>query len=821
MTNGLPNHAQIVVIGGGIIGCSVAYHLAKEGAKDVLLLERGQLTCGSTFHAAGLIGQLRSSANITQILKNSVEIYQNIEAETGLATGWKMNGGLRLACNEERWIELKRQATTAHSFGLEMDLLNPKDSKKLWPMMETNDLIGAAFLPTDGQANPSDITLALAKGARMRGVKIVEETPVKGISLKNSNTSFGNQVAAVQIETGEILCETVVNCAGQWAKEIGNMAGVNVPMISIEHQYLITEPIEGLNPDLPTLRDPDKLTYWKEDAGSLILGGYEPNPNPWDINKIPKDFIFQLLPENLRHFEQFMIPAVDRVPLLEKVGIRKFINGPESFTPDGNFILGESPEVKNFFVGAGFNAFGIASAGGAGKVLSDWILGGEPPMDLWEVDLRRFSKIHQDEEWVHNRTLELYGKHYSISWPHEENNSGRQYLTSPIYEKLKKQGACFGSKLGWERPNWFAPQGVKALDIYSYGRQNWFPFVGEEHQVVRKKVALFDQSSFAKFQISGIKAEKVLSRICANNICKPPGSTTYTQMLNNKGGIECDLTVSRKSDDEFYLISGTGLRTHDSAWIKNQIFIEDKVKFKDITEDWATLSLMGPLAREVLSKVTGTDLNNNDFPYSTCRYIDIKGHSVFAIRITYVGELGWELHMKRDSLELIYDVLMDEGTNFGIANAGYRAIESLRLEKGYRVWGSDITTDTTPFEAGLGWAVKLKSEVEFLGKESLLQKQSQRLKKRLVCLTIDDPNLVLLGRETIFRNGIIVGWLTSGGWGYTVQKNIGYGYVRNPKGVDKDYLISGNYEIEIASVRFPCKLELNPLYDPNKERMLI
>ena len=468
LTNTLPKQAQIIIIGGGIIGCSVAYHLAKEGAKNVLLLERGQLTCGSTFHAAGLVGQLRSSANITCVLKNSVELYRTIEGETGQATGWKMNGGLRLACTKERWTELKRQATTAHSFGLEMELLSPNEAQELWPLMEVEDVIGAAFLPTDGQANPSDITQALAKGARMCGVTIVEETSVTGIRLENQ------QVAAVQTENGEILCETVVNCAGQWANELGKMTGVNVPLVSVEHQYLITEAIEGVTADLPTLRDPDKLTYWKEEVSGLVMGGYEPNPIAWDSKPIPKDFIFQLLPENLEHFEQLMLLAVERVPALENAGIRKLMNGPESFTPDGNFILGEAPEVKNYFVGAGFNAFGIAAAGGAGKALAEWILAGEPPMDLWVVDIRRFSNLHKNEDWVRNRTLELYGKHYTLSWPHEEHESGRPVLTSPIYEILKEQGACFGSKLGWERPNWFAPEEETAKDIYSYSRQNWF-----------------------------------------------------------------------------------------------------------------------------------------------------------------------------------------------------------------------------------------------------------------------------------------------------------------------------------------------------------
>ena len=825
MKKHLPNQSQIIIIGGGIIGCSVAYHLAKEGAKDVLLLERGRLTCGSTFHAAGLVGQLRSSANITRVLKNSVELYRKIEDETEQATGWKMNGGLRLACNRERWTELKRQATTANSFGLEIDLLSPLEAKKMWPLMDVDDVIGAAFLPTDGQVNPADITQALAKGARMQGVTIVEETTVKGIRLDNFGNTDRKIVVAVQTQAGEILCETIVNCTGQWANELGKMAGVTIPLVSVEHQYLITEAITGITPDLPTLRDPDNLTYWKEDVGGLVMGGYESNPIAWGSEGIPEDFIFQLLPENFQHFEQFMIPAVKRVPVLENAGIRKFINGPESFTPDGNFILGEAPEVKNFFVGAGFNAFGIAAGGGAGKALAEWILSGEPPMDLWVADICRFSKIHQNGDWVRNRTLELYGKHYTISWPHEEHESGRPVLKSPIYEKLKEQGACFGSKLGWERPNWFAPENVEPHDVYSYGRQNWFQYVGQEHRSVREKVAVFDQSSFAKFRIIGRDAEIALSRICANNIAKPSGSLTYTQILNSKGGIECDLTVARLAEDEFYLVTGTGSRTHDKAWIQSRFLQEEKVELQDITEELTTFSIMGPLSRKVLMQVTENDLSNDNFPFGSCRPIELNRQfapdisNVLALRVTFMGELGWELHFPRNAAESIYDVLMESGKSFGITNAGYRAIESLRLEKGYRVWGEDITPDTTPFEAGLGWAVKLKSWTDFIGREALLKQQKHPLKKRIACFTIEDPEIVLLGQETIFRNDKIVGWLTSGGWGYTVNKNIGYGYVRCSEGVDKDYLNSGTYKLGISTELHNCKLQLAPLYDPKMERI--
>jgi 4-methylaminobutanoate oxidase (formaldehyde-forming) len=819
MSKSIPDKAQIIIIGGGIIGCSVAYHLVKEGVKDVLLLERGQLTCGSTFHAAGLVGQLRSSANITRVLKNSVDFYRTIEKETGQATGWKMNGGMRLACTKDRWTELKRQATTAHSFGLEMELLSPSEAKNLWPLMQTGDLIGAAFLPTDGQINPSDITQALAKGARKGGVKILEDTKVTGIRTDNAGKSGRRKVVAVQIEGGEILCEKVVNCAGQWANAVGEMAGVSVPLVSVQHQYLVTEPIEGITPDLPTLRDPDKLTYWKEDVGGLAMGGYEPNPVPWATKGIPGDFNFSLLQENFKHFEQFMNPALERVPAFENAGIRKLINGPESFTPDGNFILGEAPEVSNFFVGAGFNAFGIASAGGAGKVLSEWILAGEPPMDLWVVDIRRFSKLHQDIDWVRSRTLELYGKHYSLSWPHEEHQSGRPYLTSPIYEELKKQGACFGSKLGWERPNWFAPEGVTPHDVYSFGRQNWSPHVAEEHRTVREKVAVFDQSSFAKFRITGADSEKALSRICANNVAKLTGSIIYTQMLNSKGGIECDVTVTRLSENQYYLVSGTGFRTHTEAWVRSQLRGTENIKLEDITEEWATFSLMGPHSRDVLKQITSCDLQNESFPFGTCRSIEINGHSVLALRITYVGELGWELHMPRSAAKSVYEALMDAGKKYRIVNAGYRAVESLRLEKGYREWGSDITADNTPFEAGLGWAVKINSGIGFTGREALLYKLKQPLKKMLACFTIDDPEVLLLGRETILRNGEVSGWLTSGGWGHTVQKNIGYGYVRHPDGVDREHLNSGTYELEVATVRHPCTLQLGPLYDPEMLRV--
>ena len=813
MTEALPSQAEIVIVGGGIIGCSTAYHLAKEHKAEVVLLERAKLTSGSTFHAAGLVGQLRSSASITQLLKYSVELYGTLEAETGLATGWKQNGGLRLANNQERWTEIKRQATTAHSFGLEMHLLSPKEALDLWPLMDASDLVGAAFLPTDGQANPSDITQSLAKGARKHGARIFEGVTVTGIRVEDG------RVRGVETDRGAVACDKLVNCGGQWAKAIGRLAGVSVPLQSMQHQYMVTEAISGVTPGLPTLRDPDRLTYFKEEVGGLVMGGYELNPRSWAEAGIPEGFVFSLLESDWDHFEPLMEQALIRVPALAEAGIKTLTNGPESFTPDGNFILGEAPEVRNFFVGAGFNAFGIASAGGAGKALAAWVMTHEQPMDLWVVDIRRFSRLHHDDAWVRARTIEACSKHYTMAWPHEEHESGRPRLVSPLYERLKARRACFGSKLGWERPNWFAPEGVEPKDVYSFGRQNWFAHVGAEHHACRERVALFDQSSFAKFEVLGRDAERALSWICANDVARPVGSLTYTQMLNSRGGIECDLTVGRLADDRYYIVTGTGFRTHDAAWIRQNIPADCAAELSDVTEALGTLTLMGPRAREVLSRATDDDLSNAGFPFATLREIAVAGHRVRALRLTYVGELGWELHMPIAATGEVYDALMAAGADFGIANAGYRAIESLRLEKGYRAWGADITPADTPFEAGLGWAVKLKTGQPFLGREAAERAANSPKKKLLACFTVDDPEVVLQGRETIYRNGEAVGYLSSGGWGYSVGKNIGYGYVRNGQGVDRDFLTAGRYQLEVACEQVPCQLQLGALYDPQMTRI--
>jgi 4-methylaminobutanoate oxidase (formaldehyde-forming) len=809
----LPSHAQIVVIGGGIIGCSTAYHLARDHKADVILLEQGKLTSGSTWHAAGLVGQLRSSASITRVLKYSVELYKGLEAETGLATGWKMTGCLRLATNRDRWTEFRRLATTAKSFGMDMQLISPAEVKKMWPLMDVSDLLGASWLPTDGQASPSDITQSLAKGARMHGAKIFEGVRVTGFEMKDG------RIVKVKTTQGDVACEKVVNCAGQWARQVGAMAGINVPLQPVKHQYIITEKIDGLATDAPTIRDPDRRIYFKEEVGGLVMGGYEPNPQPWTTGDVPDEWEFRLFDDDYDHFEQHMSQAIARVPALETAGVKQMINGPESFTPDGNFILGSAPECANMFVGAGFNAFGIASGGGAGWVLAQWVVDGEAPLDLWVVDIRRFSGLHRDRQWVADRTLEAYGKHYTVGFPHEEYESGRPSIVSPLYERLKKHRAVFGSKLGWERPNWFAPDGFEPEDIYSMGRQNWFEAVGDEHRHVREKVGIFDQSSFAKYELSGRDAQKALDWICANDVAKPSGRLTYTQLLNSRGGIEADLTVARLSEEKFYIVTGTGFRTHDLAWIEDHVGDGLDAKLKDVTEDFGTLSLMGPKAREVLAAVTDADVSNAAFPFGHVKEIAIAGHTVRALRVTYVGELGWELHVPIAATGEVFDALLKAGAARGIRPVGYRALESLRMEKGYRAWGSDITPNDTPFEAGLGWAVKLRKNTDFLGRRALEKLAGDTLKKRFAGFTVDDPEIVLLGRETILRNGEPVGYLSSGGYGYTLGKNIGYGYVRSADDVSDDFLLSGEYELVVAMDRAPARIWLEPMYDPKAERV--
>ena len=656
-----PDTAKAVIVGGGIVGCSTAYHLAKLGW-DVVLLERKKLTSGTTFHAAGLVGQLRTNANITQLLGYSVDLYDRLEAETGQATGWKMNGGLRLACNAERWTEVKRQATTARSFGLDMQLLTPSEALDLWPLMSIDDVVGAAFLPTDGQANPSDITLSLAKGARMAGARIFEDTEVLSVDIEKG------VIRGVETTRGRIATPTIIACCGQWTRAFAKTVGVNVPLVPMQHQYIVTERIDGVPANLPTLRDPDRLTYYKEEVGGLVMGGYEPDPKPFARDGIPADFHYTLLDSDWDHFGQIMELSLPRVPALQTAGVKQLVNGPESFTPDGNFILGEAPEQPGFFVGAGFNAYGIAAGGGAGMALAEWVAKGEPPFDLWPVDIRRFGRPHFDDDWILRRTTEAYGRHYTMAWPSEEFDSARPARRSPLYDRLRADGAVFGEKLGWERPNWFADaaSGEEPRDVYTYERPNWHTAVGREHRAAREAAVLFDQSSFAKFTLKGPDAEAALGWIAANDVAKSVGALVYTQMLNDAGGIECDLTCARVAEDEYAITTGTGFATRDFDWIARNIPAGMNAQLVDVTSGTAVLSLMGPRARDILQAVTRADVSDAAFPFATHRLIGIAGCPVRALRVTYVGELGWELHIPVESAIPVFDALHAAGRDHGL-----------------------------------------------------------------------------------------------------------------------------------------------------------
>jgi len=803
----MKNQARVVIIGGGITGCSIAYHLTRMGWNDVILLDKGELTSGATFHAAGLVGQLRASVNITKMLKYSAELYSKLEEETGQHTAWSPVGGLRIASSKDRMEELRRSAAMAKTFGLPMELISPKEACDLFPVMTKKGIVGAAFLPTDGQIDPSGVTYALAQGARSRGTTIYTDTRVTGIRLKNG------AIDEVLTEKGNIKAEIVVNAAGIWAPEIGKMVGVAIPLIPMEHQYIITKPIEGVKKGMPTMRDPDLLVYFREELGGLIMGGYEHNPIPWALDGIPKDFTKTLLKSNYEHFEPLSALAMKRVPCIGEAEIITLLNGPEAFTSDGDFIMGESPEVKNFFVAAGFCAHGIAAAGGVGKMMAEWIIEGEPSLDLWRLDIRRLGPHHRSQTYTVHRAIEIYAHHYSMNWPYEEMISARPLRTSPLYERLKRAGAVFGEKYGWERPNWFAPKGTPPKDRLGWGLPNWFDHVGKEHEAVRTRAAVIDQTSFGKIDVKGPRALQFLQKLTDNQMEKPIGSTTYTQMLNERGGIECDLTVSRISEDHFYLVSGTAFIKHDLQWLKKHLPSDGSVSIEDITSSKACITLCGPESRNILKQLTRDDISNEGFPYMTCKEITIGNAAVLAIRITYVGELGWELHVPTEYALHLYDQFWEVGKSFGLVNAGYRCIDSLRLEKGYRYWSGDISPEYTPFEAGLDFCVKL-DKGDFLGRKALLTQKEKGLTRKLCCFKIDSGPLMPVGKEAILDGDKVVGIVTSGGFGHTIKKPIALGYL------PMDYSKPGTrLQIEVAAKRYEAIVEKEPLYDPENKKV--
>ena len=810
----LPSHARVVIIGGGIVGCSVAYHLARRGLSDVLLLERRQLTCGTTWHAAGLVGQLRATRNLTRLAQYTTQLYEGLEAETGQATGFRQVGSVAVAASAARFEELKRGASMARSFGLEVQLLSPGQAKERWPLLAVADLVGAVFLPRDGRTNPVDTTQALARGARAGGVRILENVTVTGISRE------GGRVRGVLTAEGEVRADAVVNCAGMWAREVGAWAGVSVPLHAAEHFYIVTEPIAGLGADLPVLRDADACSYFKEDTGKLLVGWFEPQAKPWGSDGIPENFAFEQLPPDLAHIEPLFEGAMRRVPALESAGVQVFFNGPESFTPDDRYLLGEAPELPGLFVAAGFNSIGIQSAGGAGKVLADWILDGHPPFDLWDVDIRRCAPFQRNRRYLRERTTETLGLLYAMHWPYRQAESARGVRRSPLHERLVAAGACFGEVAGFERANWFAPAGTPPRYEYSYGRQNWFEHSAAEHQAVRERVGLFDQSSFAKFVLKGHDAAAVLGRMCANDVDVPPGRIVYTQWLNDRGGIEADVTVTREAEDAYLIVTSCASQTRDFNWLTRAIPAEARAVAFDVSSAYAVLGLMGPASRELLGSLTDTELASDKFPFGSSQLIDLGYARVRASRITYVGELGYELYIPSEFAPGVYDVILEAGAAFGLKLAGYHALNSLRMEKAYRHWGHDIGDEDSPLEAGLQFAVAWDKRGGFTGREALLRQRASGVGRRLGGLALERTEPLLYHNEPIWRDGVLVGAVTSGMFGHSLGRSLGLGYVANEHGpVNGAWLAAGRYEVEVAAERVPAQVSLQAWYDPASERV--
>jgi len=815
MSSPLPTQAQVVIVGGGIVGTSVAYHLTRLGWRDVLLLERRQIGCGTTWHAAGLVGQLRATQNLTRLAQYTAELYATLEQEVGQATGFMQRGSLAVAQTEGRFEELRRSASMARSFGLEVEVVGQGDLQSMWPLLNTEDLVGGVFLPKDGQTNPVDTTQALARGARDGGARIVENAEVREILVR------GGRAVGVRTADAEIAAEYVVVAGGMWSRLIGRDSGVSLPVHACEHYYVVTEPMDGLGSNLPVLRDPDSCNYFKEDAGKLLVGLFEPKSKPWGMEGIPADFCFDELPADIDHFMPWLERAMQRVPALENAGIRQWFNGPESFTPDVRYLLGETPELRNLFVACGFNSIGIQSAGGAGKVLADWIVKGHPPMDLWDVDVRRMMPFQANARYLHDRVSESLGLLYAMHWPFRQYETSRGVRRSPFHDRLAGRGACFGETAGWERPNWFAPEGMTPAYEYSYGRQNWFECAAAEHRATREGVALFDLSSFAKLLVQGRDAQAALQRICANDVAVEPGHVVYTQWLNERGGIEADLTVMRLAEDRFLVMTACAVQRRDFVWLTRNLPADAHVFATDVTSAWPGLAVMGPGSRELLARLTPEDLSAQAFPFGSSREIELGYALVRATRISYVGELGWELLMPAEFATHVYDALVEAGESVGLVHAGYHAMNSLRIEKAFRHWGHDIGDEDTPIEAGLGFAVAWDKAGGFIGRDALQVAREQPLKRRLLQFLLGRPDPMLYHEEPIWRDGRIVGRTTSGMFGHTLGAPVAMGYVELEPGMSPADAAGCGYEIEVGGERIPARASLRPMYDPRGERMRV
>jgi len=793
-------NADVVIIGGGAIGCSIAYHLSRYSKKSVLLVEKAQLTHGSTWHAAGLVGQLRSKRNLTRLMQNSVALYRTLERETGQAIDWHEVGSVRLASSAERWSEMKRAATTARGFGFEMELISPKEAQAKFPYITLDGVAGAAWVPSDGYVDPSSLAQALAKGARSGGVKILQDTRVIGFESKN------RRITQVLTDKGAIDCETVVIAAGIWSRAVGELMGVRIPAAALEHQYMVTEPMKERNPRLPTLRDPDRNFYLKPEVGGFAVGGWEMGTPPFHPAGVPFEFAQELLPPNMDRFEEIALATAERIPVFGELGLKQLINGPIPVSPDGEPIMGQAVERDNVFVACGFTS-GIAAAGGAGRAMAEWIVQGYPEMDLWPFDLRRFGDFHSGTRALHERAVHAYGSYYHLHYPGEELTVARNARRSPLWQILKERGAVYGSKFGWERPNWFSSPGMQDKPSFE-GKPNWFDAVAAEHRATRERVALFDLSSFTKFEVTGKGAFAALQRVAANELDKPDGSVVYTQLCNEKGGIEADLTVVRLSAEHFYVVTGSGFGVRDGGWLR-----QHGVELKDVTSSRAVINVQGPRSRELLARISQDDLSHAAFPYLAAREIRVGFAPVVALRVTYAGELGWELHVPSEYALHLYEALWEAGQDLGVVNAGYRALDSLRLEKGYRYWSSEVSPDTNPYEAGLGFAVAL-DKGDFIGRAALQKIRQEGTRRKLACFLMDGF-VPLHGGEAILHEGRVIETVTSGGFGHTIGKSIAYGFV--PMELAK----AKGFEIESFGVRHATRLSERAPYDPERRRVLL
>jgi glycine cleavage system aminomethyltransferase T/glycine/D-amino acid oxidase-like deaminating enzyme len=814
---GIPTQAQVVIIGGGVIGCSVAYHLTKLGWQDVLLLEKSQLTAGTTWHAAGLVvsGGFGTETTIN-MAKYTRELYQRLGEETGQDTGFKAIGYLEVASNPERVEGLRRQADFARGYGIDVAQISPAEVKKLWPLLNTDDLLAGFFNPLDGRANPVDTTISLAKGARMGGAQILEDVRVTGILHNNG------RVTGVVTNQGEIQAEYVVNCCGIWAHEVGKMAGVNVPLQAAEHYYLITEPVEGVHPDLPVVEDPDLYLYLREEVGGLMVGMFEPISQPWGMKGIPQDFSFGEIPPNWDRLMPYLENAMHRIPIAKETGVHTLFCGPESFTPDMSPMMGEAPELRNFFVAAGFNSLGILLGGGAGQVIAQWIVDGYPPVDISEINIERMSPFRNNPQYLYDRTVEMLGWQYAEGWPNLHFTSARGLKKSALHERLAKAGAYFGESDGWEYADWYAPPGIEPVVEYSWRRQNWFEYNAAEHKAAREGVILMDLTPMSKFLIQGRDAAMVLNQVSAKNVEVEIGRCVYTTWLNERGTIEADLTVTRLDEEKFQVVTSWSIHTHVLTWLKRHIPPEAQVAVTDMTSAYTLINIQGPKSRQLLSKVTSADMSNQAFPFSTLKEIDLGYALVNALRITYLGELGWELYVPTEFSLHVYDHLLEAGSEFNLKHAGLQALDTLRLEKAYRDYGHDIDNLDSPYAVGLGFTVDLEKSIDFIGKEACLkQKESGIIVRRLVQFLLEDPQPLLHGGEPIYRDGVRVGDIHTGGYGHTLGGAVGLGPINFEGGVSKEYIQAGKFELEVVGERYPARASLRPMYDPKNEKVKI